>query len=103
MEPQDPSPPDRWVATFANGDVITVSGDEVRLDASPDSKLPERLESVFFAGWPSLAGWDIDRSPGFDPQWNYLRLVALGATSVTGPFPQQAQLDATPEPGVIVG
>ena len=106
MEPQDqPQQSDnKWVATFPSGAVLTVEGDHVWLDdPDEDSPLRSRLEATWVNGWPSLAGWDIDRSPGFDPQWNYLRLVALGATSVTGPFPQQAQLDAPSEPGTIVG
>jgi hypothetical protein len=106
MEPeqQPPQSENRWVATFPSGAIITVEGDSVHLDdPDDDSPLRSRLEATFFDGWPDLAGWDIDTSPGFDPEWNWLRLHALGATNVTGPFPQQHVLDKPDVPGTIVG
>ena len=106
MEPesQPPQSENKWVATFPSGAIITVEDDYVWLDdPDEDSPLRARLEETWVKGWPRLAGWDIDRSPGFDPEWNSLRLTALGATTVTGPFPQQYVLDKPDVPGTIVG
>lgn len=109
MEPHPKYPPDpsepRWLATFGDGSTIEVWGGTVFLnEADPDNGLRERMEEVWTEkGWPDLPGWDIDTSPGFDPEWNYLRLLALGAVTVTGPFPQQHVLDAEVPDGTIVG
>ena len=106
MEPesQPQQSEDRWVATFPSGAIITVIGDSIWLDdPDDDSRLRARFEATFIGGWPDLPGWDIDTSPGVDPEWNYLRLHALGATTVTGPFPQQYVLDKPNVPGTIVG
>jgi hypothetical protein len=104
QQPQPQQSENKWVATFKGGAILTVEGDYVWLDdPDEDSPLRFRLEETWVKGWPELAGWTIDTSPGFDPEWNYLRLVALGATSVVGPFPQQHMLDEPIPEGTIVG
>jgi len=54
-------------------------------------------------GWIAVPGWEVNLSPGYDPEWQYLRLIGIGAVEVTGPFPQVSETLAPADPRTIVG
>lgn len=93
-----------WTATWPDGTEVTITDTEWST-AGPDADgLDAQIVDALDNGWPQLPGWSIDRSPGFDDEWNYLRLIALGAVHVDGPFPQVAEtVDAKMETDLVVG
>lgn len=100
----DPQPP-RWVAEFP-GATVTVDADSWLVSADGDDPreaidLERRIERAAAEGWPNLAGHDIDTTPGWDHDWTFLRLAALGARTVEGPNPQPDEPE--PDDGTIVG
>ncbi|MFZ4431594.1 MAG: hypothetical protein ACOYOQ_00205 [Microthrixaceae bacterium] len=78
----------RWTARFNDGSTVVVEDDSVVVlgDVAEEYVRPH-IEFCLENGWPSLPGWDIDTSPGVDPRWMYLRLLAAGASEVEGPCP----------------
>ena len=106
--PFQPSLPDRkWIARFDGSAYVFVGEDDWSVLARTVEEMLELERKVLRAvehGWPSLAGWDIDTSPGWDDEWNYLRLYALGAKKVVGPNPGADEFDdLKDEPGIVIG
>lgn len=92
-----------WVATFASGVEVTCDegGWSMTID---DPEVSAALEMGTDVSWPSIAGWPMPTTPGFDPDWMYLRLFAIGAIDVQGPCPPcDAEDEAEHLPDDIVG
>lgn len=95
----------KWVATFEGGvtvlvwdDVWAVLGD----DPEACEEVSVRVTEAAATGWPGLAGLTVDRSPGWDAEWTYLRLTALGA-EVVGPWPQESLVEMEYPADAIIG
>ena len=107
--PLQASPPDRkWIARFAGQSFVFVGEDGWSVQGVHIDEVQELERKVIRAveyGWPSLAGWSIDVSPGWDDEWTTLRLYALGAQLVHGPPDPSANEfdDIKDEPGIIIG
>lgn len=95
-----------WTATVNEVHIrITDKGNMSVTGGEPGERnaVGRLLYRCFTDGWPCPPGFSIDQTPGFDPAWMYARLVAIGATDVTGPNPA-ADLKSPPDdPDVIVG
>ena len=80
-----------WRAEFPDEVTVEVDDDGSWTVHGSGDAADEVRDSIVFAyvdGWPEApGGFSIDRSPGFDPEWMYPRLLAVGALSVEGPCP----------------
>lgn len=76
-----------WVARFASGAVVACDAHGWSI-CPYDPEVTAALENgATYGHWPSIAGWPMPATPGFDPDWMYLRLIAIGAIDVQGPCP----------------
>ncbi len=94
-----------WTATFDGGVTVVVWSDEwavVSGDPESAEMVRQRIQDCVDTGWPELAGLAVDTSPGWDHDWTYLRLKALGA-EVVGSWPQEAEVDMEYPPDTIIG
>ena len=94
-----------WRATFPGGTLVLAdeSGWSVVGPAAEEAVVSARMATAVAEGWPTLEGWAFDRSPGFDPEWMYLRLLALGAVEVEGPCPPCGVEIEVDDDDVVVG
>lgn len=78
---------EQWRATFPGDVVVEVTAEGWSVDgpSEPAQGVTDALAGYFESGWPGIAGQVLDRSPGFDPRWMFLRLVAAGAVEIDGP------------------
>lgn len=78
-----------WTALFPQGTKVHLDGTSWAVvgGGAEAARVTREIERGVEMGWPNLEGWTLDRSPGFDPEWMYLRLLAIGAVEVEGPCP----------------
>jgi len=72
-------------------------------DETERAIIEQKIVSCIKNGWPPLPGWLVNTSPGWDDEWMYLRLYALGAKKVIGPFPQKEKSKISKDKRIIVG
>jgi len=93
-----------WEAKFGDDAVVHVTETDWHVTGAKASEIEGIVAHAAKHGWPNLPGWSIDTSPGWDPEWVFLRLCAIGATEVVGPFPQEAERDAlVDDDDIVVG